>query len=180
MVAARASGRVLLPPHPSACPPSQIADRDGLPQTSDRLGPCVATAQRGSSHPSPSALEVHATPQPIFLSLLRPALRARARRALRPSFISGRWRPIAHLCEAMFMVLVHPYGALSPGLFRPTLFQLLPRLLFYLSVFLAVTTIPAVTAQNFTSPTPTEGLSILDSPAPNAYVQFPPESAPMC
>ena len=83
--------------------------------------------------------------------------------------VLGRWKSIAHLCEAMLMVLVHPHGALSPGLSRP-LIQLLPRLLLSCLFCLLAASFPAANAQD-----PPAGLTVLASPAPNAYVVIDPD-----
>ncbi|TBU64941.1 hypothetical protein BD310DRAFT_954437 [Dichomitus squalens] len=71
----------------------------------------------------------------------------------------------------MFKVLVHPHGALSPGLFSPISllylpFQLLSRpLLLSFILGLLAATIPAVTAQGFVN---AQALTVIDSPAPNS------------
>ncbi|KAI0735299.1 hypothetical protein C8Q76DRAFT_791866 [Earliella scabrosa] len=65
----------------------------------------------------------------------------------------------------MLMVLVHPHGALSPGLSRP-LIQLLPRLLLSCLFCLLAASFPAANAQD-----PPAGLTVLASPAPNTVLK---------
>ena len=101
-------------------------------------------------------------------------------RSLQPlSFILGRRATIATPCEAMFKVLVHHHGAPANAPFYSNplsrlLLQLLsqPLLLSFLLVTFAAIPIPSVAATTnegiIQPPKDVNGLSIIDSPAPNS------------
>ncbi len=127
-------------------------------------GPTIATARVSVQQHQLTALDALRT-------IDRVALVSARRLELLFPILLGRWTSIAHLCEAMRMVLVHLHGALPPWLGLSRL--LLPLLFrFLLSAFLCLLAsayIPVVSAQSSIS----DGLSVLDSPAPNTYEPLP-------
>lgn len=144
----------------------------------DRDPPRNATERCRAGHGDMTEGDWLATHQPStrkatypLHSLRVPALAVRLppRRDFCLLLVLGRWNTIAHLCEVMLTVLVHPHGALSPGPFRP-LIQLLPRLLLSFLFYLLASSLPTATAQDAGNRQLYRGLSTLAAPSPNACV----------